>query len=47
MFTQVNLAQMGCLKKHTFFILAQMGYTENEFIFFGANGRCPIKIYKQ
>jgi len=25
MFTQVNLAQMVCLKKHIFFILAQMG----------------------
>jgi hypothetical protein len=37
MFKQVNLAQMGGRKKHTFFILAQMGYIQNELIFFGAN----------
>jgi hypothetical protein len=37
----MNLAQMGGRKKHTFFILLQMGYTQNELILFGANGRCP------
>jgi hypothetical protein len=29
---------MGGRKKHTFFILPQMDYTQNELIFFGANG---------
>jgi hypothetical protein len=42
MFKQINLAQTGGRKKHTFFILAQMDYTQNELIFFVANELLPI-----
>jgi len=34
MCTQGSLAQMGCWKKHTFFISTQIGCTQNELIFF-------------
>jgi len=33
----VNLAQMGCRKKYTFIILAQIGCTQYELILFCAN----------
>jgi len=46
MFTHVNLGQISCLKKHTFFILAHAnGLYPKRIHFFGANGRC-LTSYK-